>query len=483
MKGYQVVESFKDDISGKEANRPEMTRMLKWLRANKHHGEHVVIIDDISRLARGLQAHLDLRASLQKAGGRLESPSIEFGEDSDSILVENLLASVAQHQRDKNGEQTRNRMRARVQNGFWVWQPPIGYKHKNIKGQGKTLVRDEPFASIIQEGLEGFASGRFTSQIEVARFLESHPEYPKDKRGKVNVQRVKELLTRILYAGYFTLPNWGLSMVKGKHEGLIDLETFNAIQDRLNKKVLPPVRADSHEDFPLRGFVACGCCGNPLTSAWSKGRHKKYPYYLCHNKGCAMKGKSIRKETLEGEFEGLLKELKLSPDLFELAYAAFKACWDKAETHAKERLTRLKYELSQVERRIDQLLDRITDSDSMAVITAYEKKIAALEFTKAEITEKIAKMGKSKPDFNKVFRTAFAFLANPCNLWYSDAYEDKRAVLKLVFADKLTYVRNEGFRTAKTTLPFNMLEAFANPNSEMVPPAGIEPALRKGTGF
>jgi len=60
----------------------------------------------------------------------LESPSIEFGEDSDSILVEHLLASVSQHQRQKNGEQTRNRMRARLQGGYWVLNAPMGYLPK-----------------------------------------------------------------------------------------------------------------------------------------------------------------------------------------------------------------------------------------------------------------------------------------------------------------------------------------------------------------
>jgi cold shock CspA family protein len=42
-------------------------------------------------------------------GGVLVSPSNEFGESSDSQLIENLLASVSQHQRQKNGEQTVNR--------------------------------------------------------------------------------------------------------------------------------------------------------------------------------------------------------------------------------------------------------------------------------------------------------------------------------------------------------------------------------------
>jgi DNA invertase Pin-like site-specific DNA recombinase len=100
----------------------------------------VVIIDDISRLARGIEAHLQLRTKLSEAGGKLESPSIEFGDDSDSILVENLLASVSQHQRQKNGEQVVNRMRSRLLNGYWVFHAPIGYEYRRMPGQGNVLA-------------------------------------------------------------------------------------------------------------------------------------------------------------------------------------------------------------------------------------------------------------------------------------------------------------------------------------------------------
>lgn len=159
-KNYDVIGVFKDDVSGKFIKRPAMDEMLAFLR--KHRSQNpVVIIDDISRLARGLDAHLKLRQSLSSAGGKLESPSIEFGDDPDRIMVENLLATVAQHQREKNGQQTKNRMRGRMMNGYWTFYPPLGYKYEKVSGHGKLLVPNEPNASIIKEGLEGYASGRF----------------------------------------------------------------------------------------------------------------------------------------------------------------------------------------------------------------------------------------------------------------------------------------------------------------------------------
>ncbi|MEM9283503.1 MAG: recombinase family protein, partial [Verrucomicrobiota bacterium] len=209
-KGYAVEAVFRDDMTGKASKRPGMDAMLDHLRKHRERGT-AVIIDDISRLARGLEAHLLLRQSLSAAGGKLESPSVEFGEDSDSVLVENLLASVAQHQREKNGEQTKNRMRGRLMNGYWCFQAPVGYRYEKQSGHGKTLVRDEPCASIVREALEGYASGRFESQAEVKRFLESQPAFPKDlPGGQIRQQRVTDLLTRPLYAGMIDLPDWSI---------------------------------------------------------------------------------------------------------------------------------------------------------------------------------------------------------------------------------------------------------------------------------
>ena len=78
-KGYDVLEVFNDEgASGGMIDRPGMQTMLMFLKRHKKE-EFFVIIDDISRLARGLEAHIQLRTSISDAGGKLVSPSIEFG--------------------------------------------------------------------------------------------------------------------------------------------------------------------------------------------------------------------------------------------------------------------------------------------------------------------------------------------------------------------------------------------------------------------
>ena len=87
---------------------------------------------------------------------------------------------------------------------------------------------------------------------------------------------------------------------------------------------------------------------------------------------------------------------------------------------------------------------------------------------KLVLREKIANCGKPIASFDQTYRTAMGFLENPQKLWASDQLEDRRAVPKLVFADKLTYSKKEGYRTAKITLPFKTLSDFCDCNSEMV---------------
>ena len=179
-KGYEVVEVFQDEaISGSLTERKGMRAMLDFLETISSE-KPVVLIDDISRLVRGLEAHIQLRVAISTAGGKLESPSIEFGEDSNSILVENMLASVSQHQRQKNAEQTLNRMKARVMNGYWVFHPPIGYRYDRVAGHtGRVLIRDEPVASVIQDALKASPLVAFNPKPKLSAIWSNQRTTPK----------------------------------------------------------------------------------------------------------------------------------------------------------------------------------------------------------------------------------------------------------------------------------------------------------------
>ena len=475
VKGYDVVRVFEDKaVSGSVTDRPGMKQMLAYL--NQHRGDGVrVLIDDISRLARGMQAHLTLRTLIAEAGGLLESPSIEFGEDSDSQLIEHMLASVSEHQRVKNAEQTRNRMQARMTAGYWPFGPCLGFKSRTLEGHGKVMVRDEPVASIIQEGLEGFASGRFQSQAEVKRFFESQPEFPKSKTGHIPIHKVTVILTRVLYAGMVESKKWGVSLREGKHESLISFETYQKIQDRIMGRSCTAYRGDIAHDFPLRGTVACGSCEHPMTANWSRSAAgKKHPYYICHQKGCDMYRKSVKREDVEGAFETLLMQMVPSRNLLDMAAAMFKTIWDSQAERSKETLNALYAQITQIEKEIGVIVDRIVEAKHARVVTALEGKIDGLDKRKLVLTEKLANAPVSERPFEEMFERTMAFLANPYNTWKNGSYELKQTVQRLAFKSPIPFVRGEGFRTPQTSSVFRWLSDLVDKDCKMVRPRRLE---------
>ncbi len=464
----EVAQVFHEEgISGSLIDRPAMKRMLDFLRQHKNE-QIVVIIDDISRLARSLKAHIELRMAIQDAGGVLQSPSIEFGEDSDSQLVENLLASVSQHHRQKNAEQVKNRMRARMMSGYWIMKVPVGYKMEKCPGHGKMMVRDEPVATIVQEALEGFAYDRFSSPVELQAYLEAQPAFPKNRKGTLHIQRVLDMLNRQLYTGYYEFPDWNISLMKGKHEPIISFETYTKIQDKLHGRAKAPARKDLNQDFPLRGFVLCDGCGAPLRSCWSAGRHGKYPYYLCHTKECRFYGKSIKRDQVEGDFGNLLKGITPSPHIVGLLEEFIEKGRELRFGNHEEIADNLQKQKQLIERKVEQLVERVVAADSAILITTYERQIKQLEEERILIEEKIKKCGTVDASFEEVNRTAKEFLANPYDFWGMADLSGKRLVLKVTFSHPLAYHQKEGYRTAALSLPFLVLRELSDIKSGLV---------------
>lgn len=457
--GYDVVATFSDVVTGRVSDREGMEAMLDYLQKHKKEGR-IVIIDDVSRMARGREAHYRLRDRITARGGFIESPTLKFGENPEAELQEELQVAFAGHHSRVNARQTRNRMRGRVLNGYWPFYVGRGYRHKQTNGQGKILVRDEPAASLIQEALEGYAFGRFQTQSEVTRFLQRHHQssvvFP---RGVTN-QMVKLMLTRPIYAGYIEVPEWDIPLQKGKHEGLISFDTFQRIQDRLSGKARAPARIDINEAFPLRGCVACASCGKPLTSCWSTGKmKKKYAYYHCFNRDCARYGKSISRDVLETRFTDLLQTVPLPVARTSMLAAMLKKGWEMKIARAASIAKDCRREAARLEEKIAALLERVVQSSSDAVIAAYETHIDRLNRQKLLLSEKAENCANPPSSFDELFELGLRFLSSPCDIWKKGNLAMRKLVVRLAFAEMPLYDTNAGFRTPVTALPFKVLAA------------------------
>ncbi|GMV84114.1 MAG: hypothetical protein AMXMBFR7_52980 [Planctomycetota bacterium] len=454
-----------------------MVDVLRYLKEHRHN-QYVVIFDDLKRFARDTVFHLNLRSRLSEYGALPECLNFKFEDTPEGRFVETVIAAQGELERHQIRRQTLQKMKARIEQGFYAFKKPVGYHYVETKGQGSLLYRDEPLASIIQEALEGYASGRFQIQAEVKRFFESYPEFPRDSKGQVRNQQVTNILTRPVYAGMVEARGWGVALRRGHHEPLISFETFKKIQSRLSARANVPARKDLDADFPLRGAVACNCCGSPLTACWSRGRHGgRFPYYLCFKTGCPSYRKSIRRDVLERDFEELVKRLEPSEKLFRFAYALFERAWHFRRLGSENRKQALGDELRRIESDVARLIDRIVGSNAPTVAAALERRVQELEGRKVLVAEQMANCGRPVRSFEESLRTALNFLARPWQLWSSGDLSHQRALLKLAFQEKPRYARDGGFRTPNLALPFKLLAQFSAPDLVMASPRGFEPLL------
>lgn len=470
-RGYDVEMVFPDDVTGggDYMKRPGMRAMLAYMDAQPGK-RYTVIFDDLKRLARDTEFHIKLRREFAQRGATVESPNFRFEDTPEGRFIETMFAAQGELEREQNRRQVIQKMKARVEAGYWVFRVPVGYRYVSGKGHGgKVLVPDEPLATVVREALEGFACGRFASQAEVQRFLENDPHFPKDRKdGSLRPMTVSRLLRKVVYAGYVEAPAWGVPVREGQHEGLIDFRTHQRILDNLDGRKRPAARKDFNEDFPLRGYVYCDDCGHAMTAAWSKGMTRHYAYYLCDTRGCVSKRKSIPRAKIEDGFAEIMQALQPTKGLFDLAKAMLRDAWDMRLQSAKTAKEEWQRQLSDVGKQIDGLLDRIVDATSPAVVAAYEKRIEKLERERFVLAERAAQCVPPKGRLEEVIELSLKFLSRPWNIYEKGSFEVRQTVLRLAFTEPLRYQRIEGYQTPELSFPFKALVGISGQKSEMV---------------
>ena len=135
----------------------------------------------------------------------------------------------------------------------------------------------------------------------------------------------------------------------------------------------------------------------------------------------------------------------------------------------------MKAKVSQIDRKIEQLMDRLVEADGESVIKAYEKRIGDLETERMVLREKISDCGKPLNTYEDTFEHSMDFLSSLWKIWENGSIEHRQTVLKLAFDDRLEYSRENGFRTPEIALPFKALGEICSGKEEVAHPRGFEP--------
>ncbi len=456
-KSYPVEKVFPDNgVSGSLFERPAMKELLQYIDDHPHE-QYVVIFDDLARFARDVAVHIRLKAEFASRGVKLECLNFNFDESPESEYAELVLAVGNQYQRKSNRRQVIQKMKARLDRGYWTFMPPLGMINKKDSIHGKILTPREPYASIYKLAIEKYRDGLLITQEEVMRFL--HEEY--NTRGLPNrpsMSTTQRILQEPLYAGCIAYEEWGVPFKKAQHEGFISLETYKIVQKRLQERTKPWKRRDYSGIFPLRPHVICNACDTSMTASWSVGRNGiKYPHYFCRNKECIYKWKTNGKETFERKFEELLSRVKPKDYLVDLTKDVLQEQWSIRLNNYSEWRSRIAVEVEEADAAIQSYLIRIRKTKDEDLVAMYEEEIKKLNKKKQQGEAVLGKQKYTSEEFGTASERVFNILKDPVTMWKSKEYNDKRTILFMYFEEQLRYDYKLGFGTEGLAYPIKLI--------------------------
>jgi len=316
---WRVYGVFREE--GKSAKegvaRPELERIVRAIRAG---GVNAVVVTKMDRLVRSLVQFLELWKLFEDNDVTLISLAESF--DTSNPMGRAMLKMVvlfAEMERERIGERVREGVRHRMDLGYYVGGPTLGYDF-DPANPGKLVVNQEEAALVI-DLFEQYVELGSLSQLRkyaVRRGIVSK-QYVSKRQGlpvggsPLSLTQVKRVLTNPLYTGL--VPNSENELIIGKHEPIVPERVWKRVQSKLNAQVRTRHNANQEPlyAFFLKGIIHCGQCQSSMTPRYAYGRSQRYYYYSCTNRtrhgtgACSLK--DVPAPALDEAFLNRLKEL------------------------------------------------------------------------------------------------------------------------------------------------------------------------------
>lgn len=386
--GYEIADVYEEVISGESLfARPQMLKLMEAVAAGQY---EAVLCMDMQRLGRGgmydqgfILDTFKFSETLIVTPERIYDLTKEI--DEQAAEMETFLSRGEYRMITKRLQRG---LKQTIQSGGYTANAPFGYQNVTInKIPTLEIVPEE--AEIVRQIFRLYLDGNGCTKIEQAiNAMGVH-----GRRGsRFNRNTIRLILTNPVYIGkirwhktstvksgigadrekkvvYHSPDEW--EIYDGRHEPIIDQETWDAVQKRRKEKYF---YVDNHHvASPLAGLVRCSKCGRRMNM---QGKNKGISYLLCPTPGCCAGAKFqfVEAAVLEQlrEIAGQL-EIELQnaapPDVAPLEDAISKA---REQLHKlDERRNRL-YSLLE-----DGTYSRTVFSQRMQLLTQDEERLSA----------------------------------------------------------------------------------------------------------
>lgn len=281
MKGIAAFQRYVDGgFSGSNLTRPAITDLVEAIRAGN---VERVVVYKLDRLSRSQKDTLYLIEDVFMPHG-VDFVSINENIDTGSPYgraMIGILSAFAQLERENIFLRTRMGMVERVKQGFWPGggKIPFGYDYDADKGILVPNSDADTVREIYARYLEGQSTGRIAREL-----------------GLKYEHLVRQILLRESNTGVIVYRG---ECYSGRHEPLVDKQTFERVKRRLLRSDKPRAAASNKL---LTGLLVCGHCGAKMRyQKWGGAGDKLVCYsrdkskpHLVHDADCPNRGVMAR---------------------------------------------------------------------------------------------------------------------------------------------------------------------------------------------
>src|SRR5262249_39177356 len=159
----------------------------------------------------------------------------------------------------------------------------------------------------------------------------------------------------------------------------------NTVQAVLSGRKASTVPKKKHNpSLPLKSFVRCGSCGNPITGGFATGKNKakKYGFYWCYRPKC--RAVKVAKQELESAFIAHMKPLHTNKKTLAAFPKAAAQMWAERQGDSEAYTKKLTARLDEQKRLKSELLKaklrgEVSQSDYAEANLEFETEIRSLQ--------------------------------------------------------------------------------------------------------
>ena len=435
-------------VSGRNVRRPALQRMLAELELLR---PDFVIVYDISRLARNRLDDANLLLRIEQSGARLVSVLENIDATPAGRLTHGVLAAVNEFRSAGDAEKVKMGLTRKHADGGTISKAPIGYVNTRARIEGRevrTVEIDTERAPLVRMAFDTYATGDYS--ISALRDLLDEAGLrtrltAKCSPGALSRSQVHRMLHDDYYIGVVT---WdGAKNPNGRHEALIDRDTFEKVQQILKSAMLSGNRTRKHKHY-LRGSIFCGFCGRRMVYHHIRGNGGLYEYFGClsHQARSGRCGaRHLHVGDVEQAVERFYAHVCLTPREQQIVRAAVKLHASALLQTAKRESERHARRLEELQREQQKLLHLFYKGSVAEEVLAAEQD--RIESERAEAHRWADAAAQDANEVAQALKEALKLLKDP-HIAYKRATPHVRRLLNQALFDALL-IRDEDVAEAK----------------------------------